>query len=135
MKSEHGYIFEQMRRDSIDEALAYYNMGDLGSRETVFLIAFISAWTGSSMVNCEVFRCGRTKRCEFLQTAIEMERTSSVTALIEVPKIFVRVYRLAAFVLDDREVERHRKNAEMFNAAYLPPEARKPVESIGGIRI
>lgn len=133
MKSEHGYIFEQMRNDAIAEALRFFGLSDIGGGETVLVFGHVTS-PGTSTVRCEIFRNGRSMECEFPRSFIEMQRASSVTALIEIPKTFVSIFRLASLVLDDREIERYRRSIEVFNAPYLPPTVRR-LETVGGVRI
>jgi len=120
--------------NQIAEALAFYNMGELGTGDTVFVFGHVTS-NHESVVRCEIFRGGKSQRCEFLRSAVKMHRTSSVTALIEIPKVYVSIFRLANFVADDHELERRRRDAQMFNAPYLPPMTVRPVERVGGIRI
>lgn len=120
--------------NQIAAALAFYNMGELGTGGTVFVVGHVTS-NHESVIRCEIFRGGKSQQCEFLRSAVTMHRTSSVTALIEIPKAYVSIFRLAHFVIDDHELGRRRRDAEMFNAPYLPPMVMKPVEKVGGIRI
>jgi hypothetical protein len=134
MKSDHGHIFEQMRKESIADALAFYNMGDLGTGETVHVHGHIMS-NHESVIRCEIFKGGKSQQCEFLRSAVTLHRTSSVTSLIEIPIAYVSIFRLAHFVADERELDRRRRDVEMFNAPYLPPMTERPLERVGGIRI
>jgi hypothetical protein len=124
----------ELATNSVADALAFYNMGELGTGETVHVVGHIMS-NHESVIRCEVYRGGKAQQCELLRSAVKMHRTSSVTALIEIPKAFVSIFRLAHFVLDDRELERRRRDAEMFNAPYLKPVDARPREVVAGIRI
>jgi hypothetical protein len=124
----------ELASNSIAEALEFYNMGELGTGETVHVVGYIMS-NHESLIRCEIFRNGKSQRCEFLRSAVRIHRTSSVTALIEIPKVYVSIFRLVDFVVDDHELERRRRDAEMFNAPYLPPVQVRATETVGGIRI
>lgn len=133
--SDHGYIFDQMKRDSIDEALAYYNLGESGARETVFVYGVIRLGFGSALK--VILAKGRraSDELEWLSRDIEFEWESNDTALIRIPKVFVEIFKLSLFVLDDDSIERHRRHVEHFNSPKLSPAPRRALETVGSVRI
>jgi hypothetical protein len=121
--------------NAVAEALAFYNMGDRqANRYTVFVAADVSPYVGL-MIKCAVRRGKRTRQCEFLRSVVRIYWESSSTALIAIPKCFLPIFCLWDFVLDRRELERHQRRVEAFNAPYLKSSETRPIEKVGGIRI
>jgi hypothetical protein len=125
--------------NSIAEAMAYFGLGQLkGDEDTCFVAADVPA-IRPLMLQCQVRRNGRITQCEFLRSLISVEWESIDEALIEVPKCFLPIFCLWDFVLSDKELERHRRKVEMFNAPYMGTvrykQERPAIERVGGIRI
>ncbi len=135
MNSDHDHIFNQMKRDAIDDALAYYNLGERGTRETVFVHGLIR-WYFGSTVKVTLTRGRRaSEEFEWLRSAISFEWESAETALIRIPLAFVTIFDLSLFVLDDHDIERHKRYVEHFNSPKLPPPPRRALQTVGGVRI
>lgn len=134
--TEHGHIFDQMRNESINVALNYYNLGELaGKRETCFVYGFLR-WDFGLAVKVTLTRGRRASdEIEFLRSDIDFEWESNDTALIELPVIYVPLFGLSPFVLDDDGVRRHQRYVEHFNSPKLSPTLVRPVERVAGIRI
>jgi hypothetical protein len=123
-----------MTQPTINEALRYFGLGEQGSTETVFVFGYLKR-SKDTVLDCELEKDGDRITVEFLKTEISLIRTGTDTALIEIPKTFVPIFRLEAFVLTDVEIERHRTSGAMNTSPYLPPRERKPAEKIGNVVI
>jgi hypothetical protein len=133
--TEHGHITDQMRTDAIDEALAYYNLGDRCTRKNVFVYGVVR-YTKGSIVNVVLARGRRiSEEFEWLRSSIEFEWESFETALISVPISFVEIFNIPLFVLDDHELERRKENVQMWNAPFQPHASGPKLERVGGVRI
>ena len=94
-------------------------------------------YTRGSMVNVTLARGSRTSgEYEWLRSSIEYEWESPDTALISIPIGFVTIFNIPLFVLDDREIERRRRNVEMWSLPFSPHVTRRKVgERVGSVRI
>lgn len=137
MTTEHGHITAAMKRDAIDEALAYFNLGERGTGRTVHVYGVLRMTQGSTVKVILAKGPRASREFEWLRSSIEFEWESPDTALISVPISFVSIFNLALFVLDDHELERRRENVQMWNAPFAPHASgrRLGVERVGGVRI
>jgi hypothetical protein len=121
-------------KSSITEALQYFGLGDQGIRETAFVFGYLKR-SKESVLNCELEKDGNHMTVGLLKTEISVTRLGTDIALIEIPKAFVSIFRLEAFVLDGPAIERHRRNGERNTSPYLSPKKRKEPEKIGSVVI
>lgn len=133
--TEHGHITAQMRRDAIDDALAYFNLGERGTRKNVFVHGIVRSFGSIAYVT---LTHGRRVSDEFawLRSSFDCEYDSPDTALIEVPLSFVTIFNIPLFVLDSYEFDRRKRDVEMYNAPYMPHGVpRLKAEKFGSVRI
>jgi hypothetical protein len=116
------------------DALEYFGLGNRGNTETAFVFGYLKR-SKESVLDCELEKDGKHITVEFLKTEISVTRTGTDTALIEIPKIFVPIFQLEAFVLIEAEIDKHRRSGEMNTSPYLPPRERKEPEKIGSVVI
>lgn len=115
---------------ALDEALAFYGLGDGGPQETVQIAAVIDQWTDTSVV-CDMMAVTQkgepVKRCEFQRSEVTVEYYNASSALVSIPKSYLPVFGLQHYVLTGRVLDRFRELVKRHNAPYLP--AAKPSES------
>jgi hypothetical protein len=119
---------------AVADALHYFGLGDHGERETCFVFGYLKR-SRELVTPCELEKDGNHITVEFLKTEISVTRLGTDTALIEIPKPFVVIFRLEAFVLDEPAAARYRRSGAMNTSPYLPPKERKEPEKFGNVVI
>lgn len=127
---------KRINKHELAEAFAYFGLGSPDLADAVFVTADVRL-TNTPLIYCEVYRGKRRLECEFIRSQVGIEWESFDIALLQIPRSFVSIFRLANFVLDSDELERHKRNVELWNAPFMPHKAhsRPAVERIAGIRI
>jgi hypothetical protein len=101
--------------------------------ETVYLHGSLK-WVHADHYDFVLRKNGRSIDVKLLQSVTSYERDSDTTALIALPRAFAEAVELTDFILSEDEVATKQDHVAVFNTPrHLQP--RKPVESIGGIRI